>query len=138
MPAKDIFHETVKHALIKDGWQITHDPFYLRFGDTDFYIDLAAEPLIAATKHGQPIAVEIKSFLSESPVTEFHNALGKFINYRLVLAQKEPHYTLYLAVPLDTYNTFFQRQFTQLVIQQCSMKLIVYDTVTQEIVKWIN
>jgi hypothetical protein len=56
MPAKDIFHETVKHALIKDGGQITHDPFYLRFGDTDFYLDLAAEPLIAATKNGQPIA----------------------------------------------------------------------------------
>ena len=71
-------------------------------------------------------------------MTEFHNALGKFINYRQVLAQKEPQYTLYLAVPLDTYNTFFQRQFTQLVIQQYSIKLIVYDTITQEIVKWIN
>ncbi|MEM1122330.1 MAG: element excision factor XisH family protein, partial [Bacteroidota bacterium] len=26
MAAKDIFHETVKEALVKDGWIITHDP----------------------------------------------------------------------------------------------------------------
>ncbi|MBA4182514.1 MAG: fatty-acid synthase, partial [Acidobacteria bacterium] len=26
MPAKDIYHDTVKNALIKDGWTITHDP----------------------------------------------------------------------------------------------------------------
>ncbi|MGL5064582.1 MAG: element excision factor XisH family protein, partial [Microcoleus sp.] len=25
MPAKDIYHETVKTALKKDGWTITHD-----------------------------------------------------------------------------------------------------------------
>ena len=26
MPVKDIYHDTVKNALIKDGWTITHDP----------------------------------------------------------------------------------------------------------------
>ena len=30
MPARDKFHDTVKHALIKDGWTITHDPLYMR------------------------------------------------------------------------------------------------------------
>jgi len=25
--AKDIFHEIVRNALQKDGWQITHDPY---------------------------------------------------------------------------------------------------------------
>lgn len=30
MPAKDIFHDCVKHALIKDGWTITHDPLRIR------------------------------------------------------------------------------------------------------------
>ncbi|WP_287356852.1 element excision factor XisH family protein, partial [Moorena sp. SIO3B2] len=28
--AKDIFHNTVKIALQKDGWLITHDPYQLR------------------------------------------------------------------------------------------------------------
>ena len=26
MSAKDKFHDAVKHALEKEGWQITHDP----------------------------------------------------------------------------------------------------------------
>jgi XisH protein len=26
MPAKDIYHDAVKNALIKDGWTITADP----------------------------------------------------------------------------------------------------------------
>ena len=26
MPAKDLYHEAVKNALIKDGWTITADP----------------------------------------------------------------------------------------------------------------
>ena len=26
MPAKDMFHDSAKTALLKDGWTITHDP----------------------------------------------------------------------------------------------------------------
>ncbi|MGC8643363.1 MAG: element excision factor XisH family protein, partial [Isosphaeraceae bacterium] len=29
MPARDLFHECVRHALVQDGWTITHDPFRL-------------------------------------------------------------------------------------------------------------
>ena len=72
--AKDIFHETVKIALQKDGWLITHDPYQLRYGIADVYIDLAAEPAIAAEKKGNKIAVEIKSFVSGSAISEFHTA----------------------------------------------------------------
>jgi hypothetical protein len=27
--AKDIYHQLVKDALVQDGWNITHDPYYL-------------------------------------------------------------------------------------------------------------
>lgn len=30
--AKDLFHDCVKEALIKDGWNITDDPYELRVG----------------------------------------------------------------------------------------------------------
>ena len=30
--AKDIYHQHVKDALVKDGWVITHDPYYLDKG----------------------------------------------------------------------------------------------------------
>jgi len=29
MPAKDIYHDQVKNALIKDGWTITHGANFL-------------------------------------------------------------------------------------------------------------
>ena len=42
--ARDLFHNIVKTALEKEGWKITHDPYQLRYGIADLYIDLAAEP----------------------------------------------------------------------------------------------
>lgn len=30
MPARDIFHPSVKTALQKDGWKITDDPLFIR------------------------------------------------------------------------------------------------------------
>jgi hypothetical protein len=77
MAAKDIFHDVVKIALQKDGWTITDDPLHIRLGGAiDMYIDLGAEKVIAAEKEGRKIAVEIKSFLGSSTLTEFHLALG--------------------------------------------------------------
>jgi hypothetical protein len=83
--AKDLFHNTVKSALVKDGWNITHDPYQLRYGAVDVYIDLAAEEAIAAEKGGRKIAVEVKSFAGGSTILEFHTALGQFLNYRIAI-----------------------------------------------------
>lgn len=138
MPAKDITHTAVRQALEKEGWVITHDPFYLQLDDIDLYIDLAAENLLVAEKNGRWIAVEIKSFLGASTITEFHQALGQFLNYRLALTLKEPKYTLYLAVPVNIYNSFFQRQLPRLAVTEYQLKLLVYRILQQEIVKWIN
>jgi len=90
MPAKDIYHETVKNALIKDGWTITHDPLVLRWGTTDVYVDLGAEQLLAAEKRGQKIAVEIKSFVGRSDVDDLEKALGQYLLYHDILVQREP------------------------------------------------
>jgi len=35
MPARDIFHNAVKQALIHDGWTITDDPLHLKWGRKD-------------------------------------------------------------------------------------------------------
>lgn len=69
MPARDIYHDTVKTALEKEGWIITDDPLTLRFGGRQLMVDLGAEHLLAAEKEGQRIAVEIKSFAGLSIVT---------------------------------------------------------------------
>ena len=76
MSAKDIFHNAVKQALLKDHWNVTHDPYWIKLADSDInvYIDLAAERLIAAEKAGEKIAVEIKSFVGNSFIADFHEA----------------------------------------------------------------
>ncbi|WP_293112363.1 element excision factor XisH family protein [Moorena sp. SIO4G3] len=71
--AKDIYHETVKTALIKDGWMITNDPLALAVGERTVYVDMGSEKLFAAEKGRRRIAVEVKSFIkipqAENPVS---------------------------------------------------------------------
>lgn len=83
MPAQDIFHESVKVALQKDGWTILREDWYIEVDSLGLaiYIDLAAQKFIEAEKDGRRIAVEIKSFLSESNMTAFQKALGQFLVY---------------------------------------------------------
>jgi len=138
MPARDKFHEAVKNGLQREGWIITADPLYLEFGGVDLYVDLAAEKIIAAEKAGRKIAVEIKSFSAPSLVAEFHTALGQFINYRTALHTQDAERRLYLAVPEDTYWTFFTLPFTQTVIGQQQLKVLVYDVAQEVIVKWLE
>lgn len=136
--AKDLFHQTVKTALIKDGWTITSDPLIIRIDRIKLEIDLGAEKVLAAQKDQQKIAVEIKSFINPSAINDFHGALGQFLNYRLALKITEPLRILYLAVPFDIFNTFFQERFTQAVIQEYNVKILVYDPNLEEIVQWKN
>ncbi|MEQ9553017.1 MAG: element excision factor XisH family protein [Coleofasciculus sp. G3-WIS-01] len=67
----------------KEQWTITDDPLRLEVGGTKFEIDLGAEQVLAAERGEEKIAVEIKTFLSDSPLTDYHAALGQFLNYRL-------------------------------------------------------
>lgn len=139
MPARDFFYQAVKNALIKESWQITHDPLSVSFGGVDLSIDLGAEKLIGARKENQEIAVEIKSFLSQaSAISEFHTALGQFINYRCALKQEEPQRVLYLAVPVTAYQNFFQLEFPQLILEDHQVKLLIYDPEKEEIAQWKN
>ncbi|HLO49212.1 MAG TPA: XisH family protein [Kamptonema sp.] len=136
MAAKDLFHDAVKQALLKEQWIITADPLILKIDKVKLEIDLAAEKVFAAEKVGRKIAVEIKSFLNPSAITDFHSALGQFLNYRLGLQMSEPDRTLYLAVPIDIFESFFQERFTQESVRQYQVKLIAYDPVQEVIIAW--
>ncbi len=138
MAARDTFHEAVKSALQKDGWCITHDPLYINFAEVEIYIDLGAERLIAAEKDEEKIAVEIKTFLRPSAISEFHTVLGQFLNYRFALKAEDPKRLLYLAIPIEIYETFFARRFVQLITQEYQLKLIVFEPTKEEIVQWQN
>lgn len=136
--AKDLFHDAVRRGLEKDQWIITDDPLELEWEEITVKIDLAAERLIAAERGEEKIAVEIKSFIGTSAISDFHTALGQFLNYRIMLEVNEPDRLLYLAVPIETYQTFFQSRFARLAHERHQLKLIVYDPTTEEISQWIN
>ena len=138
MPAKDIFHQIVIIALEKEGWTITHEHYHIEFGGIDFFIDLAAEKVIAAEKDGEKIAVEVKTFLHPSPITDFHLALGQFMNYRLALEHEEPDRFLYLAVPIDAYESFFLLPFGRAALQHYQLPLTVYSIQREVITTWIK
>ena len=61
MAAKDKYHKQVRLALEKEGWHITHDPYFIRLGKRKGFIDLGAET-IGAERGLEKIAVEIKSY----------------------------------------------------------------------------
>ena len=137
MSAKDVFHDTVKIALEKENWLITDDPLYLRLTAlVKIRIDLGAEKLIGAEKDNHKIAVEVKSFLGLSAISEFHTAIGQFLNYRIALGQQDPERVLYLAISQDIYQEFFTDSFIQTVLQTYEIKLLVFDIKKEEIVLW--
>jgi hypothetical protein len=136
MSARDLVHDAVCQALIKDGWTITDDPLYILVDDVRLSIDLGAERILGASKSGQTIAVEIKSFLGNSDLFAYHLALGQFLNYRLALKRTNPDRTLYLAISHDIYEEFFIKSFIQDSIAEYSIKLIIIDLVSQDIVLW--
>ncbi|MFB2895168.1 element excision factor XisH family protein [Aerosakkonemataceae cyanobacterium BLCC-F50] len=136
--AKDIYHDTVKTALQKDGWTITDELFKLTIGSRSVYIDLGAEKLIAAEKEGCKIAIEIKSFLSPSPVKDLENALGQYILYRDALKHSQSERILYLAISDEVYLDFFQEEIAQMVVENQQLKLIIFDAKKAEVVKWIE
>ena len=93
---------------------------------------------MGAEKSGQKIAVEIKSFLSDSAVFDFHLALGQFLNYRWVLETTEPERKLYLAVPIYAYQSFFYRDWPQAAVEKYKVDLIIYDPIKEVNRQWIN
>jgi XisH protein len=136
--AKDLFHAVVRDALIKEGWKITHDPFPIDYGEVQMQIDLGAERLLAAMRDEEKIAVEVKSFTKPSAISEFHTAVGQYLNYRRALRSQEPHRILYLAVPSQTYDEFFRLRFIQEGVEEYQLRLVVYEIETRSILKWIS
>jgi hypothetical protein len=138
MPAKDIYHNAVKSALVKDGWTITADPYRIVYEDAELYADLAAERPIAAERDEQKIVVEIKSFVGRSLMYDFHNALGQYMVYRRLIELTQPDYKLYLAIDDITNENLFQRKSIQAVIEDSNLLLMVVDMEKEIIVRWTN
>ena len=136
--AKDIFHETVRTALENEDWTVTHDPLTLKLSKRNLFINLGAEKIIAAQKENQKIAVEIKSFVGLSPITDFYKALGQYQLYILALKRQFPDTTLYLAMPQESYESLIKDDLLAEFLIELALKYIIFNPETKQIVQWIN
>jgi len=138
MPARDIYHDTVKNALIKDGWTITHDPLRIRLArGRNLFVDLGAERLLAAERGTEKIAVEIKSFTRPSDMKDLEEALGQFVLYARLLIRYYPDHTLYLAVSENIRKTVFEEEAGQTLIEDGIIRLVTFDPKEEAIIRWI-
>jgi len=137
--AKDKYHQHVREALEKDGWTITHDPYFLAIGRRRSYVDLGAERTVIAAERGvETIAVEVKSFIGSSDLDQFEDALGPFLLYLVVLSEKEPDRELILAVPSGFYERFFDDPVFLKIARHYGVNMMVYDIETKTVTQWIK
>jgi hypothetical protein len=136
--AKDIYHQTVRRALEKEGWTITHDPFRIpkRVIGAKLEIDLGLEKIIVAEKDTEKIVVEVKSFLKTSLIHEFHSVLGQYLNYTIGLEKINSERQLYLAIPKNTYEDLSEMSLFQASIEKFDVKIIVFEPTTEVISSW--
>lgn len=138
MPARDIYHNSVKNALVKDGWTITHDPYTLTFGLKNVFVDIGAERMLAAEKNEERIAVEIKSFRGASDIHDLEMAVGQYVFYRSLLKRLEPDRKLFLAVPASVFDSTLAEPIARPVIEDLAIALITFEPRQEVIVKWIT
>lgn len=139
MPARDIYHDSVKKALIKDGWKITHDPLRIRLArGQNLFVDLGAKRLIAAERNTEKIAVEIKSFTRPSDMKDLEEAIGQYVLYARLMTRYYPEYTLYLAVTESTRIAVFEEEAGQTLIVDGIIRLVSFDPIEEAIVRWIR
>ncbi|AFZ26780.1 XisH protein [Cylindrospermum stagnale PCC 7417] len=98
---------------------------------TGLIVDLISKDLTS-----RKIAVEIKSFLGKSAISEFHTALGQTLNYRFILRKEAPDLILYLAISYEIYTAFFLIPVIQEIIAEHKLKLLIFEVSKEEIVLW--
>ncbi|MEQ8970078.1 MAG: XisH family protein [Coleofasciculus sp. C1-SOL-03] len=138
MPAKDVYHNAVKTALVKDGWTITADPYTIKFEELQLFADLGAGRTVIAQRNQQEIIVEIKSFIGRSLIHDLQNALGQYIIYRTLLSVTNPTYKVYLAINQEIYENFFSQVAIQFIIQHNQVALLVVNIDAEEVIQWIS
>ena len=138
MPQQDAYHNSVRNALEKDGWTVTHDPFTIRLEDVKFYVDLAAEKTVETDGETRKVAIEVKVFGGLSFLNEFEKAVGQYLIYRQFLDELFPERILFLAVSTNVFEESFALPSIQAVVSKQEMKLLVFNPELEEITKWIE
>jgi hypothetical protein len=109
MPVRDRYHDTVKNALIKDGWTITDDPLHVKWGKKDLYVGNGGSGASDWSVH----------HLSRRPVP------------------RRARSCLVPRVNEEVYNNLFDEPIGELLLENRRIRLIVFDPHTETIRQWI-
>jgi len=114
-------------------------PFYIRpEKGINYPVDPTAERILVAERGIEKIAVEVKSFLEESSLHEFHKALGQYLDYQTGLEMLNSAYELILAIPEPVFNYLWSFEVIRRSAQKVDMKILVYKLSVPEITLWIR
>lgn len=137
MGRNDFYKEHVRKALENDGWQITHDPLFTPFDDTELKVDFGAERVLIATKEREKIAVEVKNFLHASEkMNELNRLIGQHTNYLKSFAVHDPNRKVYIAVTEEAYHRVFCMPMMAANVTDLNMRFIIFNPYTCKIISW--
>jgi hypothetical protein len=136
MPAKDKYHDQMVNALKNDGWRIVEENVVVGDEVRQLFIDILARR--ETDESVEAVLVEVKVFEdAKSPMTYLQKAIGQYMLYKAFLAYTDKPIPLYLAVPLSIYNDLFSESIINYAVQFLKMKMVIFDPVQEQIVKWI-
>ena len=104
--AKDLFHQVVKDALIKDGWNITHDPFPSQMEKISNYRQIIQD-ILTAHSQIQPAYGEIEMGLLFDTVRDRYQVL------RAGWLQKKRVYGVSIHIDLKGETSWIQYDGTE-------------------------
>jgi hypothetical protein len=139
VPRKDAYHDVVKAALVKDGWQITDDPFLIDFRGTLLFADLGAEKATGFRNRRRRISIEVKVLSEPARFAKFECAVGQYIVYRRLMASLQLQRDLYLAISHQAFANFFQKRPAVMeVVNGEQIHLMIFDPHKKEVIRWIK
>ncbi len=135
MPAFDTCHEQVVRALQKEGWRVDDRPPRLSHLGRVIIIDIRAVRR-ANGRSQQILLVEVKCFPDRNTTTrELYIALGQYLIYRAMLAERRADMPLYLAIPDDAYRDIFDST-VQRAISDNQIKMVIVNLAAETITEW--
>ncbi len=131
MPAKDRYHDSVKSALVKDGWTIDAEQITFITANRQVVIDIQA-----SRQEEEIILVEAKGF-ERSPIEQLAIAIGKLQIYRFVLQELQSNIKIWLAVPETAYQGILTEKIGLKMRQQNTIDMVVFSPEREEIIQWM-
>jgi hypothetical protein len=136
MPRLDDCHSQIVRALEKDGWTVEPNPIQVNTEEHYYYIDIEASRRVNGN-HQTILLAEVKCFPDPRTTLQIYIALGQYIAYRAILKEIGRSTSLYLAIPDEVYETFFEVAIKS-AIRDNHIKLLIVNLAMEEIVQWME